>query len=286
VNSPEVQQELRKIKHSEYRKREALDRLEEGLRFDSRRHSRDHEAQADSMGVELLRSTGYDLQGALTTLALLDGIDKEDFDTQDCLRQTFNANDYPFRKKWLNQETGLLGGHARLQDEELSDSLKTHPACKQRIKLLTPVIGASRGGRSFLMDSVQFTRLQERFRYEEIEYAYVNDEYTESLFLSLQLLRARPADVYLVAHTGRLLNALYAAQKIHRLGRVVDLPSPGYAENYNTLLQFIQNLYLEDLASISYYFLRPHHPQLDGNLIFMRAYEESARIVQQQTPTP
>lgn len=47
-----------------------------GLTFDSRRHSRDHEAQADSMAVELMRHTSYDLHGALTTLALLDSIDK------------------------------------------------------------------------------------------------------------------------------------------------------------------------------------------------------------------
>ena len=281
INSRETQEQLRQIKNSQYQKREALEQLVKGLTFDSRRHSRDHEAQADSMGVELMRHTSYDLHGALTTLALLDIIDQDDFDTESGLQQVFNAREYPFKKKWLNHESGLLGGHAHLKPEEMSDSLKTHPACKQRIILLAPRIGTAPGGRFFVVDSMRFAGLQERFRYEVIEYAYASEAYTQSLFLTLELLHARPGDSYGVANTGRLLNALYAAQKAHRLSKVADLPGPGFPENYNTLLQFVQNLYLGELASVNYYFLAPWHPQLDGYPIFRHAYEESAKNVQQ-----
>ncbi len=281
INSEETQATLRKVRDAEYHKKKQLEQLVKGLAFDSRRHSRDHEAQADSMGVELMRHTGYDLRGALSTLTLLDGIDQESFDIKACLRQVFNAIAYPFQEKWLHQEEGLLGGHARLQATELSDSLKTHPACKQRIELLTPVIGVSARGRSYLVDSAMFMDLRERFRYEVIEFAYVSGQYSESLFISLQLLKDRPGDAYLVAHIGRLLNGLYQAQKDHRLSKVADLPSPDYSANYDLLLQFIQNLYREDFAAISYYFLLPWHPKLDGNVLFKSAYEQSAMIVKE-----
>jgi Zn-dependent protease with chaperone function len=280
INSRETQEELRRIKNSQYQKREALEQLVKGLTFDSRRHSRDHEAQADSMGVELMRHTAYDVHGALTALALLDEIDKDDFDTETSLQQLFNAPDYPFKKKWLNQESGLLGGHAHLKPEEMSDSLKTHPACKKRIQLLTPLVAKDGAGRIFVVDSSRFAALQERFRYEVIEYAYASGEYTESLFLTMELLKERPVDPYGIANTGRLLNGIYAAQKAHRASKVIDLPAPGYPENYNNLLQFIQNLYLSDLASINYYFLSPWHPKLDGYPIFRYAYDESAKTVQ------
>jgi Zn-dependent protease with chaperone function len=280
INSRETQEELRQIKNSQYEKREALEHLVKGIAFDSRRHSRDHEAQADSMGVELMRHTSYDLHGALTTLALLDGIDKDDFDTEASLQQLFNAREYPFKKKWLNQESGLLGGHAQLKAEENIDSLKTHPACRQRIQLLSPTVGKAAAGRLFIVDSARFVALQERFRYEVIEYAYADNEYTHSLFLTLELLHDRPGDGYGIGNTGRLLNAIYVAQKAHRLSNVVDLPAPGYPDNYNTLLQFVQNLYLGDLASINYYFLVPWHPKLDGYPIFRNAYEESVRTFQ------
>ncbi len=291
INSEETQAALRKIKNTEYRKKEQLESLVKGLSFDSRRHSRDHEAQADSMGLELMRHTSFDPSGALTTLALLDGIDKDDFDTDAFLQETFNAKEYPFQKKWLHRETGLLGGFAQVQEEEMSDSLKTHPSCKLRIQLLTPMVGAGKtpgapsgtaaAAHGYGVDPKKFAVLQELFRYEVIEYAYVSSDYTESLFLSLELLQARPADGYLVANVGRLLNGLYQAQRDHRLGKVVDLPSPGYPTNYNVLLQFVQNLHLEDLAAISYYFLSAWYPQLDNSIVFKSAYAESIRLVKQ-----
>jgi hypothetical protein len=296
INSPEVQAQLHKIKGSEYHQREQLQSLVKGLTFDSRRHSRDHESEADSMAVELMRHTAFALTGATSTLALLDSVDKDDFDAESCLQRTFNAGDYPFRKKWLAREEGLLGGHARLKrgdQEGLADSLKTHPDCSLRVRLLMPMVkggpgvgpgggpgvgpgGGPGGGRAFVVDSVMFRQLRERCRYEIIEYAFAADEYTQSLWLALELLQQRPADAYAVAQVGRVLNGIYQAQKAHTLGKVVDLPAPDYAENYNSLLQFVQNLYLVDLASISYYFLRPHHPELDQYALFRKAFVDSA----------
>ena len=64
------------------------------------------------------------------------------------------------------------------------------------------------------------------------------------------------------------MNGLYAAQKEHTLSKVAALPGPEYSPNYNLLLQFVQNLYLEDLAAISYNYLLPYHPQLDQSSRF------------------
>lgn len=278
INSPEVQASLRKIKGSQYNRNAQLETLVKGLSFDSRRHGRDHEAQADSMGVELMRHTGFDLNGALTTLALLDGIDRNNFDMEAALRHTFNSPEYPFQQKWLHRETGLFGGHVDAVDTAMIDSLKTHPSCPLRIKLLTPVVQRGGAGRSYVVDSVKFAALKELCRYEVIEYAYVSGAYTESLFLSLQLLNARPGDEYVVGHIGRLLNGLYAAQKGHRLGKVAELPSPDQPSNYHLMLEFLENLHMEELAGISYHFLKPWHPRMDHSEIYRAAYEESAKI--------
>ena len=274
INSPEVQAQLRKIKGSEYHKRDQVEALVKGIVFDSRRHSRDHESEADSMAVVLMRGTPFAVSGAVSTLGLLDSVDRDDFDTEGSLQHTFNAGDYPFRKKWLAREEGLLGGHARLQQDEMADSLKTHSDCPLRVRLIGPLVVGGRG-RAFVIDSVKFRMLQESFRYEVIEYAFANKEYTQSLFLALKLLQRRPDDVYAVSQVGRVLNGLYQAQKGHTLGKVADLPGPDYPVNYNSLLQFVQNLYLEDLAAISYYYLGSHMPQLDSYEPFKKAFVES-----------
>jgi predicted Zn-dependent protease len=301
INSEEVQSQLRRIRGSEYRKNEQLNKLVKGLTFDSRRHSRDHEAEADSMGVELLRTTRFDLSGALSTLALLDVIDADTMNTTACLQKVFNSKDYPFQKKWVAKEEGLLGGHAKIENDELEDSLKTHPACKDRIRVLTPLVkgySSSRGTSSasgytsakgassanalkFIVDSSKFEKLKNIFRYETVEYAYVSDNYTRSLFLTLELLQANTMDAYLVTQVGRILNGIYSAQKAHTLSRVADLPSPDYRSNYNLLLQFIQNLYLENIAAINYHYLSAYHPQMDYYGPFKEAYNQSSRIVQQ-----
>jgi Zn-dependent protease with chaperone function len=280
INSEEVQTGLRKIKGSEYRKREQLQKLVKGLSFDSRRHSRDHEAQADSMAVELVSNTRLDPAGALSTLALLDKIDSSTLNTAFCLRQLFDFPDYPFRKKWIAREEGLLGGHARLSGDVLEDSLKTHPDCQARIRLLTPMINrkVAAGSLKFVVDARKFADLQRIFRYEIIEYAYLSKEYTSSLYYTMDLLQRYPGDAYLVAQVGRLMNGFYAAQKEHRLSKVAALPSPDYSPNYNLLLQFVQNLYLEEIASISHHYLGQYHPQLDHYVLFKKAYEQSMLI--------
>ena len=282
INSEEVQAGLRKIKGSEYRKREQLQKLVKGLTFDSRRHSRDHEAQADSMAVELVSNTRFDPAGALTALALLDKIDSITLNMASCLRQLFDFPNYPFQKKWIAHEEGLLGGHARLSGDVQEDSLKTHPDCQARIRLLTPVINrkAAAGSMKFVVDARQFATLQRIFRYETIEYAYLSKEYTSSLYYTMELLQRYPGDVYLVTQVGRLMNGFYAAQKEHKLSKVAAMPSPDYSTNYNLLLQFVQNLYLEEIASISHHYLGQYHPQLDHYILFRNVYEQSLRIDQ------
>jgi len=281
INSDEVQQELRKIKKSEYRKQEQVEKLVKGLTFNSRRHSRDHESEADSMAVELMHATRFSVSGALTTLALLDKIDQDTLSTAAVLEKLFNAPGYPFQKKWLAREEGLLGGHAKLStDGELDDSLKTHPNCQSRIRTLQPLVSRYQQATA-TTHSATFETLKNTFRYEVIVYDYASDDYTGSFYRTLKLLQQQPADPFLIAQIGKLLNSLYAAQKSHTLSRYIDMPTPGYPEGYNTLLQFVQNLYIENFASISYHFLKQYHPQLDNYEPFKTAYSGSIMIAQQ-----
>lgn len=282
INSPEVQKELRNIKKAEYGKREELEKLLKGLTFDSRRHGRDHESSADSMGIEFLRNTRFDIKESLTTLALLDSIDRDTLRTGEVLQKLFNAKEYPFQKRWIAKEEGLLGGHAILKpDEDMADSLKTHPDCKLRIKALEPLVSKyqTTSTSKNLIDRPMFEELINTFRYEMVEYAFVSDNYTKSLQYTLQLLQHDSADPYLVTQIGKIFNGLYSAQKSHTLGKVTDLPAPFYEPNYNLLLQFIQNLFLEDYAAVGYYFLKQYAPQMEKYAPFKSIYHTSASIL-------
>ncbi|CAL1518710.1 M48 family metallopeptidase [Chitinophaga sp. MM2321] len=283
MNGKDMQVELRKIKASEFKKREQLEKLVRGITFNSRRHSRDHEAEADSMGLVFMQHTRFSLEGALTALTLLDTIDVDTMDTAAQLEQLFNAKDYPFRKRWIAKKEGLLGGHAKLeQDKEPGDSLKTHPDCKLRIKLLAPYVKANQNDNRVLniTDKMKFDSLRHAFKYEVIVYAYENDNYTRSLYYTLSMLQESPGDPYLVTQVGKILNSCYDAQKSHTLGKRAELPSPGNPANYNVLLQMIQNLYLEEFPAISFHYLTPFYSQLNSYTAFVREYNKAKQLIQ------
>ncbi len=280
LNSKETQEALRNIKKSEYQKGQQFESLSKGLTFDSRRHSRDHESQADSQAVELMRRTVYKVSNAMSALALLDTIDNDPLNMSVYLPDVFNSPEFPFKKRWISYDRGLLGGHAVLKKEAMADSLKTHPDCQKRIALLTALTKSwsQPTARSFLGDSVQFLSLQNRFRYETIEYCYQLKNYTRSLFLTLELLATHSDDPWLVTEVGMAFNGMYNAQKKHALSKVTDLPAPYFPENYNLVLQFIQNLYLDELISVNYYFLKKHHPQMDFYNPYLTTFENSQQI--------
>lgn len=280
MNSSEVQKELRKIKRTDYGKREAIEKLTKGITFNSRRHSRDHEAQADSMGLALLLNTRFNPSGATKTLAILDDIDKDTLDIEACLRKELNTPGYPFQKKWITKNTGLLGGQAKLKkDAELEDSLKTHPDCKARIVLLEPMIVP--GKQNYVINREKFDTLKQTFKYEIVEYAFVSDNYTYSLYAALKLLQQYPQDPYLVTQIGRVMNGCFAAQKSHTLGKYIELPAPYQPANYNTLLQFVQNLYVEDFAGIGFNYLKGHATKLSGYSGFQKEFDLSSKYILQ-----
>jgi Zn-dependent protease with chaperone function len=284
MNSKEMQAALRKIKKSEFGKREQLEKLMKGFTFNSRRHTRDHESQADSMAIEFLRNTRFDKRGALSVLALLDNIDQDTLNTGACLRQLFNAEKYPFKDKWIARQSGLLGGHAILEkDKVLEDSLKTHPDCQKRIRLLEPLVTAYTdvNADASVIDKKKFDSLKHIFRYEVIEYAFRNDNYTLSLYYTISLLQQYPRDAYLVTQVGKMLNSCFDAQRGHVLGKKIELPSPGESPAYNVLLQFVQNLYLEDYAGISYYYLLARQDQCRDYQPFNNELKKSRQLLTQ-----
>lgn len=280
LNSKEVKDELKTIKSSKYRRSQPLEALTNSITYDTRRHVRENECEADSFAVELLKHTRFDPNEVITTLNILDQIDVDSISTNECLKKLFDAKEYPFQQRWTSKEEGLLGGHAKLQSDQFEDSLKTHPDCKYRISKVSPAIQKLSAGSANVIDSALFRFYTRLFQYEVVEYAYSSDNYGKSLFYTLELLQQMPNDPYLIANTGRLLNGIYFAQKGHHLNDYVDLPAPAYPPYYNDLLQFVQNLYPENIASINYQFLEHFRNKLKDYPPFMEAYRTSSQIAE------
>jgi len=279
VNSEEFQKELRKIKNAEFRQKEKLEKLALGLTFDTRKHSRFKESEADSMAVVFMAKTKFDNTEAINLLSLLDTLDKDNFNAEINLKTTFNSGDYPFKKSWLEKEEGLLGGHAKIkEDEEMADSLKTHPDCKKRIEIIKPILERYKqkySQKSFVNVNL-FTQLQTQLQLENISY-YVEKKYgTTALYYCLKAIDKNPknSNPFLITTIGSLFNDFYNSQKKHQLNRIAAMPSPEYNSSLNLVLQFIQNLDLNDYVNIGYNFLKKYQPQFQQYPVFVKALND------------
>jgi Zn-dependent protease with chaperone function len=261
VYSEEFQKELKRIKNSEYLKNKQVEALVKDLAFRSRRHSREHETEADSLAVEWMKNTAFDVRESIACLALLDSVDRDKYDINPELEQVFHSKEYPFQAQWVKKdEGGLFNTMAAVTEEEEKrerDSLKTHPDCSNRIKRIAARVDQyyKSNSRAFIISEEEFKKLQNDFDYEIIEHCYRSDNVSRSLYYSLQMLPGRRSDAYLVTSIGRCMNAIYTAQKAHTLAKIVDMPSPYNDKKYDKLLRFIQQLRLPDIAAISYFYL-------------------------------
>ncbi|MBO9199889.1 MULTISPECIES: M48 family metalloprotease [Niastella] len=280
VYSDEFQKELKKINESQYQKNQQLEKLARTITFDSRQHSREHEAQADSMAVEWLKNTSFDIRESLTCLALLDSIDVDKYNITPALNRIFNFQEYPFQARWTQEERSLFNTLAASTEQESQkerDSLKTHPDCSKRISLLKDKVGQyyKPNSRVFVVNEKEFKQLRRDFDYEIIDYLYRSEDITRSLHFTLQMLETQPANPYLIINTGRCINKLFTAQKNHTLNKVADMPSPFNDKDYNALLEFLQRVRLTDLGAFSYYFLLHNQNTLMSNEDFMAALIDS-----------
>ncbi len=278
VYSDEFQKKLKALKKQQYEKNKELDNLEKTVTYSGRRHGREHETEADSMALVFMKNTRFDVAESLACLAILDNIDKDTYNTEEGLHALFNLPDYPFQNKWIKKEAVFFGVTAdnKITDKE-EDSLKTHPDCKLRILKLSPAVEKIKTDAAikFVVDETEFNKLKQLFTLEIIAFCYNSDRISRCLYQAMELYKQYPDNAYITTMIGKCLNLMYTNQKVHTLNRIVSLPSPLGEKNYNTLLEFIQNVSLKDIGAISYFFLKQHESRFAADKEFSATFAQS-----------
>ncbi len=278
VNSKEFQQQLKEIQKSAYMKNRAVNELAQSVSYKNRRHGRYNESEADSMALEFLRRTNFDIRESLTALALLDSIDGHKHPGLS-VKEVFNFPQYPFRERWIRQASKSLGeamleaGAGTAKDSAAADSLKTHPDCSKRIADLTSRANAYHTPEKqlFLVNRTTFEKLGRRFDYDIIDYCFFSKETGRALFYALQLYRKEINNPYLATMIGKCLNQLYDARLEHVMSKHADAPHPEMEREYAEFLRFLQNLSLTDIASLNYFFLQRESSKYSGCKDFQEA---------------
>ena len=123
----------------------------------------------------------------------------------------------------------------------------------------------SSGSSNFLVSEAKFSSFKNDFKFEVVEFCFVSKRISRCLYYVLELLETNPDNAYLVTIIGKCFNEMYSNQKEHTLNRIVDLPSPYADKNYDVLTQFIQNINLNNMASLGFYFLNSYKTKMAGN---------------------
>lgn len=265
VNSEAFKAEIKRLKNEQYRKNQQLEQLTKQLTFDTRRHSRDKESQADAYALALMTRAGYDPLAARNTLLLLDRVDDTlVFDPAKAgIEQVFHFADYPFKKRWIQKESMLFGD---LREEEEgagtpdADSLKTHPDCQIRIGQLEAALTRDGGkGKQYLVDSVYFHQLQDDLYYEIMEGCFREKLYSRNLYYALLLLGREPENPTAIISIARAWNEIYRLQKEHRLGTTVETEDKSFPPSYNLLLRMIGRIKLEEILAMNTAFCKKYY---------------------------
>jgi Peptidase family M48 len=272
VNSEDFKQEMKRLGKQEYRAGQQFEQLVKKLAFGNRRHSRTNEAAADAQAFGFMKKTGYDCNASTTCLQLLDKVDDSALFKPLQLQEIFNFPDYAFRQRWIEKESAIFGqmnsDESPVLNKKEKDSLKTHPDCTQRIKLLKDSVKSVPAGKNFLVNETLLRQLQKDFIVEMTEQGFKSDHLGQHLYFSLLMLQNGTNLPYATYAVARCLNRVYTLQKQHRLGLSMDKEARGYPDDYNLLLRFADKLKLDELAELAYQFCHQHEAAMKVYPVF------------------
>jgi predicted SprT family Zn-dependent metalloprotease len=230
--------------------------------YGERRHSRQAEEAADSLGLVLLANTGINSGAAIQALAILDSIDQEKYTTALDLTAQLHAPAYPIKSRWLAAEELLFGGEMSNEEEEVGywnqDSLRTHPDCQHRLNLVQtqaqqlPALTASVS----VPNSNDYTKWEIITDYEHILGLLDLGKSGSALYHALKLKQSFPNDAFLSLLVGRSLRQIYAASLDHRFSSEVPTPRSRPDEDWQELMRMLRKMRTSELAKLAQNYLQ------------------------------
>jgi predicted SprT family Zn-dependent metalloprotease len=249
----DIRKKVKAISKTEYGKFTKYSQLVNNLGLSINKHSREKESEADSVGLLLYVKTDYDFRAPLQVMDVLDSADLNGNKSLINFKKQFDFATYPFKDQWVE----YTKSERWYANQQMADSMRTHPSCKLRKIALQRQLGDLNLSKTRILTAPK-NLLPLKSKFEMVESAYHFGNYGKSLYYALLLAETYPDNVYLKAMIGRNLYQLYVYQKNHELSNVLDLPDPRFDENYDRFLTFIHHLRLTEVAHIAYSYTSFH----------------------------
>jgi predicted Zn-dependent protease len=282
--SKETEAELKKIQKEEYSKITKANELFKGYVYDSRKHSRLNEEQADEVAIRYLLSTKYDAREAIATLEILDKVEWFKYNHKINWRR-FDFETFPFKTKWTTPESLLSFQPSESEvEKQEAELLKTHPDCPIRIQAAKTLLAQYDTTNKMLSMQTKavFKRIVTACDFEIIQQAYDFNQLDIALFYTLQMLEKYPNNAYLHAMVGKIFYVFFRARNDHKSFDYVPKPNSNsnsdLDSNYNEVLIFFNNIRTSEVAKLAYHYMSQQDGALLKNEEFYYAYALSVMM--------
>lgn len=259
-NDRETQKKIKQITRMKYNRNNAGLDLLKNITYDSSRHSRVHESEADEIALEMIAKAGYNTNEAINALKILQTVDEEKYNEEIVLHKEFNRDLYPFKPKWKKEDNPLSMFFEKNSQENLFDvdldSLKTHPNTEKRIENLSKKQVENKAERISQQTQEQFENIVKQADFDYVLSAYHYKNYGQAIYQSLQLQKKYPKHPFLTGIIGACMGEMTIAINKHELGKILPASSPENDANYDELLSFLNNLSLTEMKEVGYNYVR------------------------------
>jgi Zn-dependent protease with chaperone function len=233
---------------------EAMDTLR-SLAYAAQRYSREHEMQADSLGLILMHRAGYDTWASFGALSAIDSGDYTKERLGRRLFKPFEFATYPFQEYWLSPPLTMYT--RRPQDTYFFsvDSLQSHPDMLLRQKTLLVYLPSNVLQDEYPSPEVQHTIALAAFA--SLEAGYDFKRMDQALLRALELKHRYPRNVFVTSSIARIFIKLYRwkdySEQLFRAH--VPLYVAFYGEELKSVNTFLNNLTLQELGELGFQFL-------------------------------
>ena len=251
--SDETKQEEREIRKQKYNSQKRAEKFVKTVIYSKTSKSREHEIQADSLGVAFLKKTNYNQASVQKLLKHLDDCDKEtDTLKPEDYKKFFTTKNQKFIEEWFEKEDFSKYKYSKENIFKFDvDSLKTHPDCSKRIEKIAEY-KITESKKEFSVNENYFKKLKSVAVYETIYNDFKKKKYGYCFYSCLKLLNKTPNDPFLQKTMSSCLTLLAKSKKDMKFNSYIPRINPKDQTNAEQIFfNFMNNLTVNEIDRLS-----------------------------------
>ncbi len=270
-----MKRKIRKTLRERYNVNKKLEALLIPGVLEDMKYSRMDELLADSVGLNLLANTTYDLNKAITVIEILDNADVEIKKDPIDLKKYFKVDSVPVRSSWFDYEevSPLIISEEDESEKELENALKTHPDCKLRKEKLTEQLKAMNKwvAEQKSLNNQYLFQNRKIVNFEIAQTMYDQLKISSCIYFILAKLELYSNDYFLKSLLSQCLATYSEYQKKRNASVVIGYNNSEYSENFNRVISFLNSISPKESSALSYWLIRPEQNSFRSNESYFSA---------------